>query len=125
MLLQSHDGAVHLLPALPDEWDKGCVSGLRARGNYTVDMAWSDGQLAEATIVSGSGGTLRVRSYVPLRGEGLVKAEGECPNPLFDRSATVPVVVSDEALNQWPVLKSVYEYDIATVPGQTVKLYRK
>jgi alpha-L-fucosidase 2 len=61
MLLQSHNGEVHLLPALPEAWPSGQVKGLRARGGYTVDMAWEDGRLTGAIIRGGRGGTCKVR----------------------------------------------------------------
>lgn len=55
MLLQSHMGFIQLLPALPDAWKNGSVSGLRAKGNFEVSMTWNDGTLTEAVIVSNAG----------------------------------------------------------------------
>jgi alpha-L-fucosidase 2 len=61
MLLQSHRGEIHLLPALPAAWKTGTVRGLRARGGYTVDQAWKDGRLVEAIVRADRDGTVRVR----------------------------------------------------------------
>jgi len=61
MLLQSHAGCLDLLPSLPDAWAKGNITGLRARGNFGVDLAWEGGKLTQARITSGAGGVCHVR----------------------------------------------------------------
>lgn len=118
MLLQSHDGAVHLLPALPDKWEEGKVKGLVAHGGFVVDMDWNGVQLDTAKIHSRIGGNLRLRSYVSLKGEGLKPASGTNPNPLFRQAAIKEPLVSKEINPQYPVIPRVYEYDLATEAGK-------
>ncbi len=126
MLLQSHDGAVHLLPALPDTWTEGEVKGLQTRGAFTVDIKWNGGELQEAAITSKIGGMLRLRSYVPLTGEGIQEASGSCQNQLL-QSAIIRDPLKSKELKNFDLLpvRKVYEYDIETHPGQTYRLKKQ
>lgn len=61
MLLQSHAGCLHLLPAMPDAWADGYIKGLRARGNFSVDLYWEKGKQSKAVVTSGAGEMCRLR----------------------------------------------------------------
>jgi alpha-L-fucosidase 2 len=119
MLLQSHDGAIHLLPALPDEWRNGKVKGLRARGGFSIDMEWDGGRIKSMVVHSMIGGTLRIRSYDQFNDSRLIAAEGPNPNALFETAAIDKPVVSSKAVIELPVLKKIYEYDLKTTPGNS------
>ena len=89
MLLQSQEEmsvknvrlkVIHLLPALPDAWSDGNVSGLKARGNNEVDITWKDNRLTSATIKAAQGGTLLIRSATPLKGKGLKRMASKHEN---------------------------------------------
>lgn len=95
MLMQSHDGAIHLLPALPEAWASGSVNGLKARGGYTVDIAWENGKLKNAIILPKYNGTLRIRTSNTL-------SQGKLINTYKDLG--------------------INEYEINVIAGKAIKL---
>jgi alpha-L-fucosidase 2 len=77
LLLQSHGGEMHVLPALPSSWREGEVRGLRARGGFEVDLAWRDGKLTRTEIRGATGAKLRVRYGGKLISVGRIALDGE------------------------------------------------
>ncbi|AXY74095.1 glycoside hydrolase family 95 protein [Paraflavitalea soli] len=129
MLLQSADGAVSLLPALPDVWPHGNVSGLLANGGFeVVSMEWKAAKLVKLVIRSTLGGNLRLRvPNVLTAGDGKVlkTATGNNPNPFYQTETTPAPVIAKEASITLPELKKSWLYDIATQKGKVYTMKMK
>jgi alpha-L-fucosidase 2 len=116
MLLQSHDGAVHLLPALPEDWRRGKITGLKARGGFTIDITWQDKKITEVRIHSSLGNNFRARTASSLKGKNLKKALGENSNPFYQP------VFSRESNHPTGKKLSFNLYDLETEPGKVYVL---
>ena len=128
LLVQSHDGCVDLLPALPDALPYGQVSGLKTRGGFEiVNMTWKDGSLRSVSIKSHLGGTLRLRSQSALKRDGqflpTADASKPCDNPLLQPYEILSPVVGDSSrLLPMPVRNNARVYDIGTHAGEVITL---
>jgi alpha-L-fucosidase 2 len=129
MLLQSHDGAVQLLPALPDAWAVGGgVSGLRAYGGFELDFIWRNGGVAELVVRSGLGGNFRIRvpnEIVSSDGTMLQSATGNNPNPFFATPTIKDPILSSQANLNDVVLNPTFVYDLPTEAGSSYVLVAK
>jgi alpha-L-fucosidase 2 len=128
MLMQSSDGAIHLLPALPDDWKKGSIGGLRARGGFEVtEIQWNEGKIVKVSVKSNLGDNLRLRTATPLKIlKGKIReATGVNPNPFYQMADTSAPKVSAEATAGRLSVVKTYLYDVSTKPGQTITFVAK
>ncbi|NND07643.1 MAG: glycoside hydrolase family 95 protein [Saprospiraceae bacterium] len=129
MLLQSHNDEIHLLPALPEAWPNGSITGLRARGGFLIEsMEWKDGELARIEIKSILGGKCRIRSYGQLELVGdaqLQKAKSENEHTLYQTTETREPIISKGADSKQYALKECYLYDMKTKEGEAFVLIRQ
>ena len=84
MLLQSHDGLLNFLPALPDDWQSGEIKGLKARGGFEVDIMWKNKKITKLTIQSNLGGNCKIKTPNALKLEGKSKLISEKDKTVFD-----------------------------------------
>ena len=130
MLVQSDDGLINLLPALPDTWLKeGSVSGLKTRGGFEiVNMQWKNGKLAKLIIKSVLGGNLRLRVPNEIKlhtGKALIKAAGENKNPFYQVEKIPEPVIAEKAVITPMLFKKTFVYDLPAQPGRIYILMAK
>lgn len=128
MLLQSHDGEIHILPALPDQWKNGTVRGLIARGGFVVDITWSNGRLSHLKVKSTIGGNCRLRVHNQIAAKGAVTlkaASGANPNAFYSvADIKKPLIVSQTDLTSVNIEKGTL-YDFQTEGGKVYEFVDK
>ena len=122
MLLQSHDGAVYILPALPDRWASGEISGLIARGGFEIAITWKNKKITQLKIKSKLGGNCRLRLNDAQINQGKIPftlAKGTNSNPFFEVPQIKSPLISEKAkLNEVVIAKST-AFDLQTEAGKT------
>jgi alpha-L-fucosidase 2 len=121
MLMQSYDGCIYVLPALPDRWKNGEVKGLVARGGFELDLIWKDGKINRLKIYSRLGGNCRIRLLQPVKsadGTKLKIAGGENPNQFYAVNKVKEPVISPEAKLKSKKMKKTSLYDFHTEAGK-------
>jgi alpha-L-fucosidase 2 len=119
MLMQSYDGFIYLLPALPSVWKDGEIKGLVARGGFVLDLKWGKRKIETVKVFSRIGGNCRLRSLTPLAGNGLTIATGDNQNPLYAVPTTSKPLINKNAKLNPVELKKTYLYDLKTEKGGT------
>ncbi|TKC55437.1 glycoside hydrolase family 95 protein [Pedobacter hiemivivus] len=122
MLLQSYDGNIFILPALPEAFKEGKVSGLKARGGFELAMEWKAGKLEKLTLKSELGGNcrLRVRQNITLNGSTLLtKAKGENSNAFYQVNGIKAPLISEKARLKGMPVPETELYDFDTKAGKT------
>jgi alpha-L-fucosidase 2 len=119
MLLQSHDGAVYLLPALPDDWNQGSVTGLMARGGFKVDLVWQNHKLKRIKVYSSLGGNCRLRANQQLSSAILKKAVQRNANPYYKVDEVAKPILKIQASTLVANTPANWLYDLETKPGKT------
>jgi alpha-L-fucosidase 2 len=122
MLVQSYDGFIYVLPALPDRWKNGEVKGLKARGGFEVDIVWKEGKVDQLKIYSHLGGNCRIRILQPIKptdATQLKVAKGENPNQFFKTNKVSEPLISPLAKPGVPKLRKTFMYDFPTEQGKT------
>ena len=120
MLLQSYDGDVFILPALPDALKTGKITGLKARGGFEFDLEWANGKLKKLTVKSALGGNCRLRlaADVVLKGNTVLrKAAGENTNTYYQVNLTKIPLISQKAALKGLQLAPTALYDVNTKVG--------
>lgn len=118
MLMQSYDGFIYLLPALPDVWKEGEIKGIIARGGFELDIRWKAGKVDRLVVKSHKGGNCRLRCLTKLSGKGLKKAKGDNPNTLYAVPAVRKPLINGQAKLNGVELKKTYLYDLDTKAGE-------
>ncbi|MFV0564718.1 MAG: glycosyl hydrolase family 95 catalytic domain-containing protein [Flavobacteriaceae bacterium] len=126
MLMQSHEGAIHLLPALPDVWQQGSIKGLVSRGGYEIDMVWENNKVKTIEIKAKLDGNCRIRTASSLKFSNektLKKAKGKNTNPFFYEVEVKTPIISEKANLKVVKLPKYFEYDIPMKAGKTYTFY--
>jgi alpha-L-fucosidase 2 len=126
MLLQSHAGSVHLLPALPEQWSEGALSGLCTQGGFEItQFGWKNSRITTLKIRSKLGGNLRLQvpNEVAVQALPAIKvASGANPNPLFAPVEIPEALLVPNAPLQQLALKKTWLYDLPTQKGQVYEI---
>lgn len=123
MLLQSQDGFIFPLAALPDAWKDGSVTGLMARGGFKVDISWKDHRITKLVVYSKLGGNCRLRLKQQAENKALKAASGGNSNPFYQVTALKKPIIKPADNSKLKIeLPQTWVYDLKTQPGKTYRI---